>query len=63
MTTMKQFANDSDETENLSDDEILEKPITPTEIHEMYRNLDKESKQHGFSSWSIFFASLIRQNL
>ena len=34
MTTMKQFANDSDETENLSDDEILGKPITPTEIHE-----------------------------
>ena len=30
------FANDSDETENLSvsDDEILGKPITPNEIHE-----------------------------
>ena len=28
------FANDSDETENLSDDEILGKPITPKEIHE-----------------------------
>ena len=28
------FANDSDETENLSDDELLGKPITPKEIHE-----------------------------
>ena len=28
------FANDLDETENLSDDEIFGKPITPKEIHE-----------------------------
>ena len=33
------FANDSDETENLSHDEILGKPITPKEIDEHISNL------------------------
>ena len=49
MTTMKQFANDSDETENLSDDEILGKPITPTEIHEHVSKL-KTKKASSMNS-------------
>ena len=46
---MKQFANDSDETENLSDDEILGKPITPTEIHEHVSKL-KTKKASSMNS-------------
>ena len=49
MTTMKQVANDSDETENLSDDEILGKPITATEIHEHVSKL-KTKKASSMNS-------------
>ena len=49
MTTMKQFANDSDETENLSDDEILGKPITAKEIHEHVSKL-KTKKASSMNS-------------
>ena len=54
MTTMKQFANDSDETENLSDDEILEKPITPTEIHENVSKL----RQRKQAAWILFLVDI-----
>ena len=64
------FANDSDETENLSDDEILGKPITPKEIHEHISKLKtkKASSMDSILNEMIkhgryFFASLIRKNL
>ena len=46
------FANNSDETENLPDDEILGKLTTPKELHEhsLYRNLRQRKK----ATWILF---------
>ena len=46
------FANNSDETENLPDDEILGKLTTPKELHKhsLYQNLRQRKK----ATWILF---------